>query len=70
VLASVANGATPRNTAPVFTKLLEHQEVYERQLRVSTDYNLKKMREMSEQQRVEFAEMYERERRALLKLLK
>ena len=63
---SCLNGTS---SAPSFVKIQELQETFEKQLKSGTDSSVRKLRELCETQKAEYAELYNKERNRLLKIL-
>lgn len=58
------------SAAPVYVRLQELQETFEKQLKQQTETSQRKLRELCEQQKSDYAALYEKEKSRLLKVLK
>jgi hypothetical protein len=57
------------SSAPVFVKIQELQETFEKQLKSGTESSMRKLHELCEMQKSEYSELYQKERARLLKIL-
>ena len=55
--------------APVFVKIQELQETFEKQLKSGTESSMRKLHELCEQQKSEYSDLYQKERSRLLKIM-
>lgn len=58
------------SSAPCFVKIQELQETFEKQLKAGTESSVRKLKDLCEQQKADYNELYQREKARLLKILK
>jgi hypothetical protein len=69
-LRPTALNSNAHSAAPCFVKIQDLQENFEKQLKQGTDASIRKLRDLCEQQRAEYADLYAHEKARLMKLLK
>ncbi len=58
------------SSAPCFVKIQELQETFEKQLKAGTEASVRKLKDLCEQQKADYNELYQREKARLAKILK
>ena len=68
-LALRPSALNSHSNAPCFVRLQELQETFEKQLKQTTEVSMRKLHELCEQQKTDFAELYGKEKARLLRAL-